>query len=650
MAEQSFGGNADQATYNPDRVSVERKIIKVPETVEPENRFTDVTSERTVIDEYPSAALRFFRPDDARVRAVALSAMAASVIGTVASDFGSEREFGNPNEKTAKSTVVKGALETTDMRTVVNQTQEELCHVIDADFMHRFVTKDENGQETINPGALIMPLAVGLKENCKARIDVEIHIPYHFARTFSEIAVKNPKMRNEMIAKLAAFIAEEAQNQLVIKGMAGVTDTTYVYNRAHNILVAGKPVIDLGKFNVQNLTIEGVASTEAERTAVHPDADSLQGFNPENVELAGKRLEDARPLIVEALEKTGVGKGVLQHAQNFRYEHNLTTEEITRLAAISADVLGGTIAGSDADNAYAMIRLINEGNPAVLKAIEQNEDYVKALDETIFSKRGVNISFEARTEYEKTSVYNVAVPIALALFLLPGVRFERSEGRTRVVWETVRVRNPDVETVKEVEVVTPVARRLFSEVTPEHLDEGRSFDVVYDDVDLSDRSYDTRALLQHMLLEEVLPSLDEDMKEPLIDYEDVVNAVREFLSSDARKDGVKKGEYPTPDEAMRKMTEKLLEMWERHDAATYPMEGIDLKTVLNYRHSEKIVYWAKTLSELFTKLATETTTRDEFRTQLMDHIREAAQARAARGNTARNAFVRSDFPQDEGRA
>ncbi len=91
---------------------------------------------------------------------------------------------------------------------------------------------------------------------------------------------------------------------------------------------------------------------------------------------------------------------------------------------------------------------------------------------------------------------------------------------------------------------------------------------------------------------------------------------REFLASDARKDGVKKGHYETPDEAQRKITKMLLEMWERHDVATYPMEGIDIKTVLNYRNSEQIVYWAKTLAYELTRLAEQTDTTDELRNAL----------------------------------
>ena len=78
-------------------------------------------------------------------------------------------------------------------------------------------------------------------------------------------------------------------------------------------------------------------------------------------------------------------------------------------------------------------------------------------------------------------------------------------------------------------------------------------------------------------------------------------------------------------------------MWERHDAYTYPMQGIDVKTVLNYRHSDKVVAWAKPLAELFVTLMKETVTTEAFREELKKVVEEATDT----GYRSRNQFVKS---------
>jgi len=630
--------------YNPDRVQTEVSQETIKTIVPPKNRYETVTTER-FIEQNPSWSVRFFSATE-RVKAVVLATTAGMVIGGVSTNIGNEHTSGDSNKKLTDTESIGKSLETVDVKTVVQETEKEVCHIVDVDFMHRFTTKDANGNEAFNPGAVVIPFAVELKEHCKAKVDVELHVPYHFSRTFSEIIAKNPESRDEMVKKLAQFITSEAQNQLVIKGIAGVTDTTFVYNKKENILVSGKPVVDLGNFDVSDIKLAGSASAEAEKSIQHQEEKSLKGFNPENLHLAQKRLEDMRPLIIEAFQKSGVSASVLAGVKDFSYEHNLVDAEIKELAQISKDILGDVVSGSDQEVAYMLVEEINKGNPAVISAINANPHYAEVLERDLFSARSVNVSFEAKTEYDKTTVYNAPVPLPVALFLLPGIKITRTPGEIKIVNEEKRIRIPD--TIKE-ELVTniePKTRRLFSETTPRVLDKPRSFDDVYDAIDLSERAEDTHNLLQHMLIEEVSPSLDELTKEPLIDYEEIVNACRRFLSSDTREGGVKKGHYDTPKDAQRKMTEMLLEMWERHDVTTYPMQGIDLKKVLNYRDSEQIVYWAKTLASSLVDLAQETDTTDELREKLLEKIREASNTRTAQRGSDRNIFVQSAFPQE----
>lgn len=636
---------AVEPPYNPDRVRTEATEETVTTVTPPVDRYETRTVRRAI--DIPASWYGQFSWRFERVRRVLLAALVGSAIGTAATNVDNELERGTKTDELTNKEAVKQALNTTDMETLVKETEKKVCEMVDYDFMDRFSMTDADGNETFNPGAVVLPFAVELKENCKAKVDVEIHIPYHFARTFNEIVAKNPGAREEMVKKLAQFITSEAQNQLVIKGIAGVTDTTYVYNKHENILAAGKPIVDLGRFDVSNIKLEGAASGEAELSGMNAEAESLKGFNPENTRLAGKRLEDVKPLIMDALRVAGVDPAVLAKVKSFSYEHNLVDTELGELARISEKVLGGVVSGSDEQTAYALVKEINAGNPAVMAAINADPQSAATLEKHLLSKRSVNISFEAETEYGKTTVYNISVLLPLGVLLLPYIRFTRVPGGVRIIEEEARIRIPDrVDEVTE-RTVTPEARRLFSETTPGHLDEQRDFNAVYDSIDLSARAQDTHNLLQHMLIEEVLPSLYEQTSEPLIDYEYIVNACREFLASDARRDSVKKGHYATPDEAQRKMTEQLIDMWERHDVATYPMQGIDIKTVLNYRHSEYVVYWAKTLAYELTRLAEQTDTTDELRNALIGAAEEAARSRAGQGNSDRNQFVVSNFPEGD---
>jgi hypothetical protein len=139
------------------------------------------------------------------------------------------------------------------------------------------------------------------------------------------------------------------------------------------------------------------------------------------------------------------------------------------------------------------------------------------------------------------------------------------------------------------------------------------------------------------LAEEVLPSFDESTKEPYIDYEEIINRNRQYLRSDMRRDGIEKGSYDTAAEAERRVTADLIEMWERHDAYLYPMDGIDIKSVLNYRHSDQVVVWAKSLAELFVNTMQQTVTTTEWKDAMQAYAGEARTT----GFKDRNQFVKS---------
>jgi len=567
-------------------------------------------------------------------------ALAAALVANAGVNLGVEHSEGN-EPLTTNAERVQDSLETVDMETMVNQVREKVCSVIDADFMERFHIKNEKGEEQFNAGAFIIPFAVEITSECRAKVDVEVHVPYDFARTFSEISAKNPERREEMVNKLAEFIRKQVENKLVIRGVAGTTDSTLVYDRVHNT-ISGSTRVDLGELNISDVEVAGTASTEAKASRSNAGPESMINQNNENEDLAFNRLTDSLPLIREAFAKAGVSPEVLKNMKSYSYEQNLFAREVRELAAISRSVLGEVAVGSDEEMAYQLVQEVNAGNPSVLKAVAENPEFAKKIKELITDNRGVSISFEAETLTKEHDVYNIVLPWPLLLLSLGYLKFGRIGGYTERISKVKEY--PAVMGTELVNMPTAVARRLFSETTPDSLAKERDFVDVYNLVDLSASPADTKLLVEHMILEEVLPSLEEGTKEPMIDYELIVNNAREYFKSSGRKWEESKGTYPTTEEGKRAITEALLSMWERHDAAAYPMQGIDVKEVLNYRHSPKVMYWAKALAEYLASIAEKSSTSAAFREALLESISLMRETRQKEGGTDRNLFVKSEPP------
>jgi len=637
MAENPTKGEAWRRSINPDRVDIDHHVDVEKIVTEHPPRTIEGTVPYQLPNRYGVEFDPIVRPGAAKLAGL------LGLMGTIGVNMGVEYRSGSQNEKLNDPKIIEHILKTIDAETFARAVEEQVCSTIDAAFMHRFSTRDEHGTEAFNPGGFIIPFAISLSEQCRAKVDVEIHIPYHFARTFTEVASKNPQSREHLVTKLADFIRQEAHNQLVVRGVAGVTETTLVLNRQENILEvqSGKPKVDFGKFDVEQITLLGTSSAEAEASSMHQKSESLQGFNPENLQLAQQRLKEFMPLLKPALEKAGVDLKVLEQAQSYTYEHNLVENEIKELADAADAILGGSIQGTDAARAYALIEEYNSNNQAIRDTLEQNPQYAQLIKKHIENQRGVRIEMRVDTEYNRETVHPIVLPLPLFLLLFGGVRITKVPGQIVHIPVKSSEYVPDTVSYVEHDIFNPVKRRLFSETTPADMSEERSFHDVYDSIDLSERARDTHALLEHMLLEEILPSLDPETEEPMINYDAIANAGREFLVSDERRFAVQKGRYETSKEAELHMTNQLLEMWEQHDAHFYPMEGIDVQSVLNYRHSDKVVFWAKTLAHCFVRLIKETTTTDEFRERLSAEILKAQRNRTITGGSDRNMFVQS---------
>lgn len=630
-----FGGEGPK-NVNPDRVAFEKTDEEIHETITENPSVQEVVpawDETT--DIAPTKKWTFFGHDKESVvkgiRVAALSSLAA----TLALNVGEEHHEGakNPDGKLIE------VLGSTNSAALLESTEADVCQLIDGDFMHRFSTIDEYGNEAFNPGAFVVPFAVSLTESCKTKVDIEFHIPYHFARTFKEISAKNPEARDEMVNRLAKFIQQQMQDELVIRGVAGVTDTLMVWDKQENVVYTGKPRIDLSKLGISDLRITGNASAEAEASTQHAGPESLIKPNHENIVLALDRRDELIPFLEPALVKAGFSADVMEHVTTLGYEQNLIEADVKKLSDISRNIFGETLLGTDTDleRAYQLVQEYNDGNPIVAKALEENPEYQDTMRRLFDDNRGVEVKLTANTETEKDTVYPIALALPLLLLALGRLKRLSVPGGVRTIRHKERIIErsvPDTITKEKVGVYD-AKRRLFSETTPPEVSETRSFDEIFEAAGVSYE--DRQGLLDHLLIEEVLPSLDETTKEPYIDYEDVINRNRQYLTSDARNDGIKKGSYDTTPEAERHVTEDLIEMWERHDAYTYPMQGIDMKTVLNYRHSEHVVAWAKPLAELFVHIMKQTVTTEDFKSVLTEYIREAGDT----GYKDRNVFVKS---------
>ncbi len=630
-----FGAEGPQHV-NPDRVKFEKTGDEIQETVTEHAPITEVVEawdETTPIT--ASRKWRYFGAEGGDALKGFKIAALSSLAATFLLNIGEEHKEGG---KDYKGTLFE-ALSSTDSEQLLQHTKEQVCQLIDGDFMHRFSTLDAEGNEAFNAGAFVVPFAVSLTQDCKTKVDIEFTVPYHFARTFKEISEKNPEARDEMVNRLATFIQQQVQDELVIRGVAGVTDTLLVWDKKKNAVYTGKPRVDLGALKISDLVVEGKASAEAQSSVENTGPASLMEPNRENTILAMDRRDQLLPFLQPALEKAGFSSESMEDITSLSYEHHMIEADIKELSEISEAVFGETLPGTttDLDRAYQLVQEYNDGNPVVISALEKNSDYKKTLQALLDSNRGVDVTLTAQTETQKETVYPIVLLLPLLLLALGRLRSETVPGGTRTIHHRKRIVERAVpNTVEREDIgVYEAKRRLFSETTPDRIAATRSFDDVYESTSVPYQ--DKQTLLDHLLVEEVLPNFDESTKEPYIDYEALVNRNRQYLQSDARDSGIQKGSYDTTPEAERHVTEDLIEMWERHDAYLYPMDGIDVKSVLNYRHSEQVVVWAKSLAELFVHTMKQTVTTTEFKDALQASI---AQAHAA-GFQDRNQFVRS---------
>ncbi len=616
---------------NPDRV----KIIEAGRDAWEETR---IRSTLVDVEHAPSWALTL--PGAKQLRLFGTAALASLALFTAVGNLSVEKRT-----PARAGHQVEHALNARDFLVRVN---DEFNRVVSVDFINRFATTDEHGNRVFNPGAIVFPLSVGVTSEQNFNVNVQLNIPYDWARTFREVQQTDPARAHALKAELVAQLREQIRNQVIIHGLPGLTNSTAVWNAHGANLAIGQDgnIVppEGGRLNVEQARITGNASDEA------TDASSLGARDPQNEMLAENRGRDLEPVILDAMKAAGFDVDSISNVTFRETENYLTADEISGLADITYRQSRFARDGGTAEEAaMSTIYAYNHGESLDLTPAD-----TALLHRVLNEQRRVDVAVTATGREKTMRSFNVGIFLPLALLL---IGLKRNAGGVR----TERV--PYEERVSVIEIDrAAVARRLFMETIPETLNQERDFNTVYNSVSLSGERpghyEDLQRMQQHMLIEEVLPSLRAGTREPFIDYVTIANNALEFMYSDSPKYGIRKGHYPTTAEAQRFIAEELIKMWEHHDQAVYPMSEsplgpIDIKTVLNYRHSEHVVTWAKLLAEqlvgtnkyLYEAIGNPSNgvTRDEFEKALRRRI--AANAEAAGEYRDRNVFVVSDQPE-----
>ena len=225
-------------SMNPDRVEVQEVGTRtVEERISNPSLYTVV--EAGEYEEKIPGSVSLILSDKNQVGKITKFGLLASLTLTAALNIDTEYESKNIKNPLSDPNKLAKNLETIDTATFLKNVKEQVCSTIDGEFMNRFSVVDAEGKESFNPGAFIIPFAISLTEQCQTKVDVQVRVPYHFARTFKEISASNPESRDELVQKLADFIQQEVRNQLVIRGVAGVTKTALVWNKKENVLYKG---------------------------------------------------------------------------------------------------------------------------------------------------------------------------------------------------------------------------------------------------------------------------------------------------------------------------------------------------------------------------------------------------------------------------
>lgn len=271
--------------------------------------------------------------------------------------------------------------------------------------------QDEKGDVYINYSALISPVGVALEKVApQQESEIMAQVPYEYAREF-DLA---KQLNAEDSKRLKDFLVQEMQNQLIKDQVAGLDSKDIYFNAEEKGLIAGMNPQEREGMQVDSIQVIGMASPEGPRER-GSETIAVNSIDPENVELATRRAEHAKPTIEQAL------KEVLEGNEQ---------------ALESLDVVGAEaqFAGVEWDGLESMANRLGYSNPTAeakifSMIIDFNDGEIKdpqaleSLQEIIGSKRTVILQVEYKNDQKET--FAIPVPLLALLAVAPWLRIRR---------------------------------------------------------------------------------------------------------------------------------------------------------------------------------------------------------------------------------
>jgi hypothetical protein len=260
-----------------------------------------------------------------------------------------------------------------------------------------FFKEDASGNPEFNFWSLIAALQAEIPYIDSESGEVNIKIPYEYARLFDRDPKSKEPVHQEDHEKLGKFIEEEFNRQFA--------EILYGYDWSKDVKNLKQPDIPT-ELKIEGIEITGTASPEGPRDK-GPETIKPGSIDRENLELALKRGRVGLSLTEEWLKKSGVNLNQLEEAaRNIQAkEIQFSDDEMKLLADLSKKWKGSY----DASRIHRMIIDYNRGQI-------KDASLVSQLDQIIGSKRMVEITIK----YEKNEKRRVLIPIPI-LPILTGV-------------------------------------------------------------------------------------------------------------------------------------------------------------------------------------------------------------------------------------
>jgi hypothetical protein len=277
--------------------------------------------------------------------------------------------------------------ETGDIAKQRNYSQSELRTT--------FFKEDASGNPEFNFWSLIAMLQAEIPYIDTESGEVNIKIPYEYARLFDRDPKSKEPVHQEDHEKLGKFIEDEF-NKLF-------AEILYGYDWSKNVKNLKQPEVPT-ELKIEGIEITGTASPEGPQDN-GPETIKQGKIDQENLGLALKRGQVGLSLTEEWLKKSGVNlKQLEEAARNIQArEIQFSDDEMKLLADLSKKWKGS-------DDASRIHRLIIDYNRGQVK----DANIVSQLDQIIGSKRMVEITIK----YEKNEKRRVLIPIPILPILI----------------------------------------------------------------------------------------------------------------------------------------------------------------------------------------------------------------------------------------